>query len=156
MKAILLSLALAPLMVGCGEPESEFERTKSGESEFEKTKRLAEGGDELAQYNLGTMYDYGYGVPLDYKEAVYWYRKSAEQGFAGAQSNLALMYVNGHGVFEDWVHAYAWFNVAIATGGSLQDAKKLRDELELTPEQVAKAQALSTEIQKRIEANKKD
>ena len=155
MKAILLSLALAPLMVGCGEPESEFERTKSGESEFERTKRLAEGGDKVAQYDLGLMYEYKLkGVPLDYKEAVKWYTKAAAQGDADAQCNLGLMYYIGKGVPEDLVHAYAWLIVAQANGQ--EDAKELRDELELTPEQVAKAQALSTEIQKRIEANKKD
>ena len=31
---------------------------------------LAEAGDTNAQYNLGIMYDNGYGVPQDYKEAL--------------------------------------------------------------------------------------
>ena len=31
---------------------------------------LAEAGDEVAQYNLGLMYDNGEGVLQDYKEAV--------------------------------------------------------------------------------------
>ena len=144
MKPVLLSLALALLMVGCGEEETELERTK----------RLAEGGDKVAQNDLGLMYEYGRGVPEDDKEAVKWYRLAAEQGYARAQHNLGFMYYTGKGVPEDWVHAYAWFNIAIANGH--EDAKKLRDELELTPEQVAKAQALSTEIYNRIEANKKD
>jgi len=39
------------------------------------------------------MYDNGEGVPQDYKEAVRWYRLSAEQGHAGAQSNLGLMHI---------------------------------------------------------------
>ena len=41
---------------------------------------LAEAGDEVAQYNLGVMYDNGLGVPQDPKEAVKWYRLAAEQG----------------------------------------------------------------------------
>ena len=43
---------------------------------------LAEAGDEVAQYNLGIMYENGEGVPQDYKEAVKWYRLAAEQGYA--------------------------------------------------------------------------
>ena len=123
-------------------------------SSIEKKKRLAEDGDADAQNNLGYMYRDGNGVPQDYKEAVKWYTKAAEQGVAIAQKNLGLRYYFGEGVPKDLVPAYAWFNIAQANGD--EDAKKLRDELELTPEQVAKAQALSTEIQKRIEANKKD
>ncbi len=30
---------------------------------------LAKSGDPYAQYNLGTMYAYGHGVPQDYAEA---------------------------------------------------------------------------------------
>ena len=34
---------------------------------------LAEGGDSVAQYNLGLMYYNGWGVPQDDKEAVSWW-----------------------------------------------------------------------------------
>ena len=37
------------------------------------------------------MYEYGQGVVQDHKEAVKWYRLSADQGDALAQINLALM-----------------------------------------------------------------
>ena len=36
----------------------------------------------IAQFNLGYMYDQGEGVPQDYKLAVEWHRKAAEQGNA--------------------------------------------------------------------------
>ena len=71
-----------------------------------------------------------------------------------AQLNLGLMYENGDGVPKDTVQAYAWYKVAEANG--LERAKEYRDDHELTPEQLAEAKALSTEIQKRIEANRKD
>jgi uncharacterized protein len=41
---------------------------------------LADKGLARAQYNLGVMYRDGQGVQQDYKEAVSWYRKAAEQG----------------------------------------------------------------------------
>ena len=37
------------------------------------------------------MYDNGEGVEQDFKKAVYWYRKAAEQGDAEAQEILRTM-----------------------------------------------------------------
>ena len=39
-----------------------------------------------AQYNLGIAYYEGEGVEQDYKQAVEWWKKSAEQGNAVAQA----------------------------------------------------------------------
>ena len=50
---------------------------------------LAEQGDADAQVELGDMYSVGSVVPLDYVEAVKWFRKAADQGYANA-----------------WVHIY--------------------------------------------------
>ena len=41
-----------------------------------------------AQYNLGESYYYGKGVMRDIEQAVYWYRKAADQGLADAQKAL--------------------------------------------------------------------
>ena len=54
-----------------------------------------------AQCNLGWMYANGRGVAQDDEQAVFWYRKAAEQGNAIAQFNLGKMYENGHGVEQD-------------------------------------------------------
>ena len=62
------------------------------------------------------MYSRGRGVKKDFKEAVKWYRKAAEQGFAAAQYNLGLMYVNGRGVPEDIKEAVKWYRKAAAQG----------------------------------------
>ena len=37
----------------------------------------------------------------DYKTAIKWYRKAAEQGDADAQASLGWMYSNGEGVTQD-------------------------------------------------------
>ncbi len=106
-------------------------------------QRLAERGDADAQNNLGVMYFDGQGVVQDYKEAGKWYRKSAEQGDAGAKYNLGVMYTNGQGVPQDFKEAYAWSSAAAATGNA--DAVKNRDMAAklLTPDQLAKGQALA-------------
>jgi len=50
-------------------------------AEAAKWYRLAaDQGDAGAQYNLGTMYDFGRGVRQNYAEAVRWYRFAAGQG----------------------------------------------------------------------------
>jgi TPR repeat protein len=40
---------------------------------------------------------YGEGVLENDKEAVKWYRKSAENGYAKAQNNLGVMHAHGWG-----------------------------------------------------------
>ncbi|MFK8284951.1 hypothetical protein ACI75W_09130, partial [Capnocytophaga canis] len=62
------------------------------EKAFELFLESANKGHSGAQYDLGSMYYYGDGVPQDYYEAVKWYRKAAEQGNASGQNNLGLMY----------------------------------------------------------------
>ena len=91
------------------------------------------------------MYNNGKGVVQDYKEAVKWYTKAAEQGFASAQYNLGLMYVMGQGVAQDYNSAHMWFNIAAANGDS--DAVKGRDIVakEMTPSQIEKAQDMARE-----------
>ncbi len=66
---------------------------------------LAEHGNEIAQFNIGLIYQNGKGVPQDYKTAVKWYRLSAEQGYKIAQYNLGLMYNSGWGVPQDYKQA---------------------------------------------------
>ena len=49
---------------------------------------LADQGYASAQFNLGTMYTNGRGVPKDDVQAVKWYRLAADQGNAFAQAHL--------------------------------------------------------------------
>ena len=55
---------------------------------FEGYKWVAEYGDANAQYNLGVMYDNGYGILESDAEAIKWYRLAAEQGYERAQLHL--------------------------------------------------------------------
>ena len=55
------------------------------------------------------MYQNGQGVPQDYKEAVKWYLKAAEQGNAIAQNHLGVMYDQGKGVTQDYKEAAKWY-----------------------------------------------
>lgn len=77
-------------------------------------KQTAADGDAGAQAILGAMYYSGEGVPKDYRDALYWFRKAAEQGEATAQYNLGYMYYNGEGVEPDMKEAAKWFRLAAA------------------------------------------
>ena len=90
------------------------------------------------------MYEDGLGVPQDYKEAVKWYRLSAEQGYAIAQYNLAVIYYDGRGVPKDYVLAHMWLNLAGSNGDKLAIKKrKILEEEIMTPSQIEKAQELA-------------
>ena len=80
----------------------------------------------------------------------------AEAGDADAQYNLGFMYAFGEGVPQDYKEAYAWLSVAKANGLELAEKNLGIVTKKMTKEQIAEAQSLATEIQKRIEANKKD
>jgi uncharacterized protein len=77
---------------------------------------LAEKGDARAQFDIGFMHAYGWGVPRNPAEAITWYRKAADQGLGVAQHFLGLAYVNGEGVRGDDAEAARWFARAAAQG----------------------------------------
>ena len=58
---------------------------------------LAEEGDARAQFDMGFMHAYGWGVPSNPAEAITWYRKAADQGLQIAQHFLGIAYVNACG-----------------------------------------------------------
>jgi TPR repeat protein len=138
---------------------------------FKWYRLAAEQGHAKAQYALGGFYNIGKGVSKDYKESFKWYSLAAEQGLKKAMVGLASQYRGGRGVPKDLIHAYAWTEVYLTYARIEFDkrAKKLPAHLrgislpvsnpyehQLPKEQIAEAQALSTKIYKRIEANKKD
>ncbi len=109
------------------------------------TRKAAEQGRAVAQYNLGWMYLNGLGVPRDHAEAAKWYRMAAEQKEAEALISLGLMYARGDGVPQDDTEAQMWFSLVPPQGP--KRAAELRDNFaeRLTPAQLAEAQRLARE-----------
>ena len=113
-----------------------------GFSELTKLKPLAEKGHANAQYLLGLSYDKGQGVLQDYKEAVKWLLKSAEQKNLKAQRLIRASYHKWHkqvaeqgdlyaerflgdsyylglGVTQDYAEAAKWYKKAAEQGDSV-------------------------------------
>jgi len=84
---------------------------------------------EEAQYNIGFLYETGWGVKANFTTAAAWYQRAAQSGHAKAQFNLALLYLQGNGVETDTNLANYWLQSA-ADGGDrraelyLNDARK--------------------------------
>jgi TPR repeat protein len=55
------------------------------------------------------MYRSGNGTRQDKAQALFWYRKAAEQGFPTAMNALGDMYNVGEGVAKDEAEAGRWY-----------------------------------------------
>ncbi len=86
------------------------------QQELSALKQQAASGDPAAQCGLGRMYALGKGVPRDYAQAIFWFRKAAEQGDAHAQYDLGVSYNNGQGVLQDYAQAALWYRKAAEQG----------------------------------------
>jgi hypothetical protein len=143
---LLLSLA-APVAAGPLEDGRDAYNRGDYATALRLLHPLADQGHAYAQFNLGLMYDYGWGVPQNYAEAVKWFRLAADQGNAGAQIKLGLMYQLGQGVPQDYIHAHMWLNLAAAQGYRFSAEERNSIANRMTPAQIAEAQKLAREWQ---------
>ena len=86
--------------------------------EMKALQFAADGGDAVAQCNLGYCLEMGEGITADAAAAVALYRKAAEQGNAAACFNLARCYVNGTGVEPDVAQFITWCRKAAELGNA--------------------------------------
>ena len=85
----------------------------------------------------------GIGVPLDYGEAMIWYRNAAEQGHAVAKLFLGIMYADGLGVPKNYIRAHMWFSLSAAQGERTAVKTLEMVEPKMTPAQISEAQKLA-------------
>lgn len=77
---------------------------------------LADQGDRVAQFLLGSLHDSGLLEERDAARAVYWYRKAALQGHVLASYNLGVACSRGDGVAKDMAAALEWWKRAAERG----------------------------------------
>jgi len=76
----------------------------------------ADGGDADAQYRMGMMARFGWGMDKDAEAAARWLRLAAEKGHPQAQAELGTMYRQGRGVATDAQEAARWLRSAALAG----------------------------------------
>lgn len=64
-------------------------------------KWLADMGDANATFSVGFMYEFGYGVPVNYATALAWYQSAAEAGHEQAPRHVAWIRENGKAVVNN-------------------------------------------------------
>lgn len=87
-------------------------RNNDYETAYKEWRPLAEQGNAAAQHNLGTLYNYGLGLPKDLVRALKWYRRAAHGGNANAQTKLGIFLAQGLSADRDYGQAARWFREA--------------------------------------------
>jgi TPR repeat protein len=74
------------------------------------------GAAEL--FAVGEAYDSGTGVSRDYRQALHWYTRAAEEGHAEAMNRIGILYATGDGVPQDYVAAVEWYRRSADRGSA--------------------------------------
>lgn len=92
-----------------------FSRNNNAEA-LKWYRKAAEKGYAPAQYDVGRMYDNGFGVAKNQSEAARWFRMAAEQGDKDGIYWLAFCYKSGQGVAKDSAEAARWYRKGAENG----------------------------------------
>ena len=89
----------------------------------------AEWGDAICQNQLGGMLSTeGYGVdPLNYEQALVWFKKAAAQDLPHAFNTLGVMAAYGRGQQPSWRRAREYLQRAIELGAGAQAAQSMQN-----------------------------
>jgi TPR repeat protein len=112
--SLLATVCLLPMVAAETTPDTE-EQLPSTLSEVQSK---AAQGFVKQELELAADYFVGRGVPKDFTQAAYWYRKAADQGNPGAQVYIGYMYAIGIGVSKDTSEAIRWYRRATSSKSS--------------------------------------
>ena len=79
-----------------------------------------------AEFHMGQLYDFGFGVTQNDREALGWYRKAAAHGSAAGQRAVGDFYRKGRGVPANAAQAARWYRRA-ADGDDVRAQYELGD-----------------------------
>ncbi len=103
----------------------------------------------MAASTVGTIYENGYGVPLDVDKAMEWYTQAANLGDNKAMANLGRLEADSSGADKDLVHGYMWMKLGAYRGNAVA-MQMLRQDLvahKFSPEQIVEGDALVADYQ---------
>lgn len=83
-------------------------RAKYEQLKLPELVRRANANDAMAQFELGSRFNYGRNAPKSNAEGLRWLRRAAENGDSEAQRLLAVKLYNGYDVPVDQEEALRW------------------------------------------------
>lgn len=108
--SVMALLVCAPLTV------SAQQTLEEATDSIKNILTLAQKGDAVAQNEVGGWYYRGRHVKQNYKEALQWWAKAAQQGNVQAIGNMGLCYQTGHGIEADSLKATKLYKRSIKEG----------------------------------------
>lgn len=105
-----------PVSAGTVEDAVEAYNAENYMSALPAFQKLADTGNNEAQFYLGMMYDQGHGVDVDYLRAAVLYKEAADNGHTSAKAYLAELYETGKGVPKDMIWAMYLYRQAAEQG----------------------------------------
>lgn len=129
----LILFSAAPLPAHADAYDSGMDAYQAGDytQALYQWKPLAEHGHAQAAYNLGFMYEFGYGVERNDVESFGYYLRAAQHGHAQAQHTVAWMYGRGKGVIADRAQAVKWASISASStaSGNTADADEIDTQI---------------------------
>jgi TPR repeat protein len=114
------TLALAGLVLAAAQAQGDSARAAYDREDYSTAIALyaprAERGDAEAQYRMGMMARFGWGMEKDATAAARWLQKAVDSGHPQAQAELGTMYRLGRGVPEDPQRAAQLLRAAAESG----------------------------------------
>jgi TPR repeat protein len=132
-------------------------RAPLNKPDFARAMRLysmsAAGGNRVAAFKLGQMFETGRGTTQDFSKALNFYRQSAAKQYAPAQLALGKAAEFGTGTSINLTYAYLWYSLA-AEQDNAEAAGQLKSVTQkLSPAQLADAQSLLIQLEQKIRTN---
>lgn len=122
-------------------------------------KRAAEKGVGTAIGNIAILYKTGQGgLPKDDALAAAWYKRAAEHRHVPSMITLSSLYMLGEGIEVDRLRALAWAGLAASNTPSPRPREAATAQVRkiaqgMTSDEIQKAQELSDELRRLIDAN---
>ena len=123
----------------------------------------AQEGDEIAQTEVGEIYEKGLGTEPRYDLATEWYQKAAAKGYPRAQINLGHLYEKGLGVKKNVTIATDWYRKASGLRGAIAikevsptgEAQEFRTDVDIREIKMQTLRHKIAEAQKEMQTDNK-
>ena len=102
LELLVLGVLFGLTVSACSTTTKKLLASQSEEAHIPNVRALAEQGDMLSQYSLGSKYDRGDGIQQNHSNTMKWDEKTEEQEFTPAQAKVGVIYEN-EAQAKDWL-----------------------------------------------------